>query len=72
MSYCCSDLQKQTESTCPDHPDRKDCPDALVVHHSASGEWGLMIHDGGSSYILIKFCPWCGAELPGPNRSSAL
>jgi hypothetical protein len=25
--------------------------------------FGLPIHDGGSSFIKINFCPWCGKKL---------
>ena len=31
-------------------------------------EYGLIIHDGGSSYIDIKYCPWCGSKLPESKR----
>jgi hypothetical protein len=24
---------------------------------------GLVVHDGGGSYIAIQYCPWCGAKL---------
>ena len=27
------------------------------------GNFGLPIHDGGNSYILINYCPWCGSKL---------
>jgi len=26
-------------------------------------DFGIPIHDGGSSYIKIKYCPWCGKKL---------
>jgi hypothetical protein len=26
----------------------------------------IPVHDGGSSGILIRFCPWCGGRLPEP------
>jgi uncharacterized protein DUF6980 len=50
------------ESSCSQHPNRDDCPDALVA--VVRGGYGLMIHDGGSSVIEMAFCPWCGAKLP--------
>lgn len=31
-------------------------------------EYGLKILDGGSSYITIQFCPWCGEKLPESKR----
>jgi hypothetical protein len=47
---------------CDDHQDRSDCPDALIAF--ADGEYGLFVHDGGSSFITINYCPWCGTKLP--------
>ncbi|WP_460304199.1 DUF6980 family protein [Actinocorallia aurea] len=47
---------------CDAHPDPYDCPDTLVAF-TAEHEYGLIIHDGGSSYIEIAFCPWCGRRL---------
>ena len=29
---------------------------------------GLPVHDGGASYVLVAFCPWCGARLPESQR----
>ena len=31
-------------------------------------EYGLKYRDGGSSYQLINFCPWCGKKLPSSLR----
>jgi hypothetical protein len=28
----------------------------------------MIVHDGGSSFIEISFCPWCGAKLPESKR----
>ena len=30
--------------------------------------YGLIIHDGGESFILIQFCPWCGKKLSHDRR----
>lgn len=54
--------------TCNRHPDPFQCPDRLVVYVPKFDEYGLIVHDGGSSYIVIKFCPWCGARLPPSKR----
>ncbi|MFB9422507.1 DUF6980 family protein [Nonomuraea rubra] len=35
-----------------------------MVHSAAYRSYGLPIHDGGSSSIAIRYCPWCGARLP--------
>lgn len=31
-------------------------------------EYGLTVRDGGSSIIVIEFCPWCGSKLPRSLR----
>ena len=31
-------------------------------------EVGIPVTDGGTSIILIKFCPWCGNQLPPSMR----
>jgi hypothetical protein len=49
--------------TCDQHSERFDCPEALVHYSPASGHYGLIVHDGGRSYIEISFCPWCGTDL---------
>ncbi|WP_412762571.1 DUF6980 family protein [Priestia aryabhattai] len=33
-----------------------------MIHLSVQ-EYGLIIHDGGSSIIGISFCLWCGKKL---------
>jgi hypothetical protein len=48
---------------CKDHPDKFECPDNLIVHNEETGTYGLIIHYGGESYVKIRFCPWCGANL---------
>jgi hypothetical protein len=47
---------------CPEHSDPFDCPDALICFSAERG-YGLIIHDGGRSFIGIAFCPWCGARI---------
>ena len=37
--------------------------DSVITHHKKEKTFGIPIHDGGSSYIKIKFCPWCGKQL---------
>jgi hypothetical protein len=61
--HCCERMAEQVAFRCPDHADQFECPDALVAYSERSGEFGLIIHDGGSSLITINFCPWCGAKL---------
>lgn len=68
MSHCCETMSKQIEHQCDKHPDEFDCPDHLVSYSERFDEYGLIVHDGGSSCIAIKFCPWCGTKLPESKR----
>ena len=42
--------------------------DSPIVYTEKFDEYGLKIKDGGSSSILIEFCPWCGEKLPNSKR----
>ena len=39
------------------------CPDCLVWYYPRPALFGMPVHDGGSAFIHIKYCPWCGANL---------
>jgi hypothetical protein len=56
-------MREMTNTHCKQHPDRFDCPDALIHFAESTGEHGIIIHDGGSSFVTILFCPWCGKKL---------
>jgi hypothetical protein len=61
--HCCGMMRANIENTCDIHADRFDCGDCLI-HKYEDGEYGIIIHDGGGSAVIICFCPWCGAGLP--------
>lgn len=62
--HCCKTMSDNVNYTCEEHNDPFECPDNLVFYNSKFDEYGLIIHDGGSSFIEIYFCPWCGTKLP--------
>lgn len=61
-------MRESVERECAQHPNRYDCPDLVVVYDETFDEYGLVVHDGGRSSILIRYCPWCGARLPESKR----
>ena len=63
MTYGCNALADQIGHRCDDHADPADCPDSLIVALQETGEFGIRIHDGGRSFVKIRHCPWCGADL---------
>ncbi|MEU8104605.1 DUF6980 family protein [Nonomuraea muscovyensis] len=66
--YCCDAMARQVAWRCDGHEDPFECPDALVKFDARFQEYGLIIHDGGTSTIGIGFCPWCGSRLPDSQR----
>lgn len=67
--FCCGRMRIAVEETCDEHPDRYDCPDALLTYVEKFDEFGLIVHDGGRSHVVIAFCPWCGTTLPESKRN---
>lgn len=57
-------MRREAERSCDQHPNQFDCPDCLIHYSSKFREYGLIIHDGGSSFVVIQFCPFCGSRLP--------
>ena len=42
--------------------------DSPIIYIEKFDEYGLKILDGGTSSVLIEFCPWCGKKLPESKR----
>ena len=61
--HCCDRMDYDLSQVCDLHPNRSDCPDALISFDQKSGCYGIYVHDGGSSSITINYCPWCGKSL---------
>lgn len=60
--FCCKMMTHHATYRCDMHPDPFDCPDNLIAFYKPN-KYGLIIHDGGSSFIRMRFCPWCGRRL---------
>ncbi|WP_411079714.1 DUF6980 family protein [Streptomyces sp. cmx-18-6] len=66
--HCCEAMTSRVNARCEEHADAFDCPDTLIDYSAKLQEYGLIIHDGGTSTIRIDFCPWCGRRLPESQR----
>ncbi|WP_109506282.1 DUF6980 family protein [Nocardioides speluncae] len=58
---CCAQMARQLTLTCETHSDLAACPDSLIVR--TRHDYGIRIHDGGSGFLVIAYCPWCGQHL---------
>lgn len=39
-----------------------------ILYVAKFREWGIPIPDGGTSFLELSFCPFCGAHLPPSLR----
>lgn len=69
MNFCCNEMKEKVTFHCSEHSDKYSCPDCLVDYNEVYDEYGIIIHDGGSSCIIISYCPWCGSKLPESKRN---
>jgi len=67
-TLCCGTMETEVNRKCAEHSDPFDCPDHTVYYSTEFKEYGIIIHDGGSSYSVIRYCPWCGSNLPTSSR----
>jgi hypothetical protein len=42
---------------------------SLIYYDEKFDEFGIIIHDGGNSFLEINYCPWCGKRLPQSKRN---
>lgn len=62
---CCAAMRRQFTEECDICVDAYACPHQLLYYIANTGDYALPVRDGGSSYVAIKHCPWCGAGVPG-------
>ena len=55
---------------CDMHAGKCSCADAAIDFIAKFREYGILVRDGGSSSILISYCPWCGVRLPDSQRGA--
>jgi hypothetical protein len=53
---CCSDMEDRIRD------------ETAICYIPKFREYGVRVLDGGSSFIVLRFCPWCGAVLPKSLR----
>ena len=59
--FPCIHIAYHSTMPCDKHNDPWECPDMTIV--KTNDGYGIPIRDGGSSYIKISHCPWCGIKL---------
>lgn len=59
--FCCDVMKSQLEFKCDTHSNLLDCPDVILLRIGAN-QIVFPIRDGGSSFINLQYCPWCGTS----------
>ncbi len=62
-SFCCEQMANKVEESLDSKGEIKHDDVDVVVNKNRDGVYGIPIHDGGTSFIEINNCPWCGAKL---------
>ena len=62
-NFCCLEMAEKIFDSLDENGQIKHDDMDVVVNKWEDGTFGLPIHDGGTSMIEIKFCPWCGENL---------
>lgn len=63
MKYCCDMMKSNLKGTCKVHG--RTCADTIMKR--LGGRICIPIHDGGSSGVVINYCPWCGTDIRKPE-----
>ncbi|HZO29688.1 MAG TPA: hypothetical protein VFH48_27235 [Chloroflexota bacterium] len=61
LPHCCDMMRYYV-----DHEDR------VIYYWARFDEYLVPVHDGGTSGIQMRFCPWCGTRLPISKRDVVL
>ena len=56
MKHCCDHMQRMIDE------------EKSIVYIPEFREYGVPVRDGGSSFLEMGYCPWCGKKLPGSLR----
>jgi len=62
-NYCCIDMAYRLIEDIKAKRSENINYDCVITHYKKGKTFGIPIHDGGSSFIEIKYCPWCGKKL---------
>ncbi|HTF81366.1 MAG TPA: hypothetical protein VL947_06570 [Cytophagales bacterium] len=65
--YCCAEMANRLIDQKKAGAAKQFDSDCTMRYDRSQKLYGLPIHDGGTSYISIQYCPWCGKLLKPPG-----
>lgn len=63
MTYCCKELQFFLNYQFDVFRGTYEFPSNLLAYNAVLDEYGINMKDG-TSFVPIRYCPWCGQPLP--------
>jgi hypothetical protein len=42
--------------------------DKIICYCGDCDEYGILVPDGGPSFVPMNYCPWCGGKFPASKR----
>lgn len=67
-NFCCG-MMNDNIVKCNEHDDPFEGVQNLIWYEEKFDEYGLIVFDGGQSYVIIDYCPWYGKKLPESKRN---
>ena len=68
--YCCAKMARFNRNSYSSNGDLKWNDPDMILCVTKEREYLIPIHDGGSSGVQIRYCPWCGSDLNRNERES--
>jgi hypothetical protein len=60
---CCEEMSGHLKNSFDENGEIRHGDPDVVINVWKDGTYGIPIHDGGTSVIVIRYCPWCGSQL---------
>ncbi|WP_157593708.1 DUF6980 family protein [Pontibacter actiniarum] len=61
--YCCMMLADKVFQSLDEEGETRYGDPEVIINKWDEGLYGIPIHDGGASMVVINYCPWCGHRL---------
>jgi hypothetical protein len=62
-AYCCLVMADNVYSSLSEDGETKYDDPSVIINKWDEGLYGIPIHDGGATMVMINYCPWCGKKL---------
>ena len=62
-NYCCLMMADKVYQSLDEDGEIRYGDVEVIINKWDEDLYGIPIHDGGASMVVIKYCPWCGTKL---------